>query len=97
MRIGAQPDNFALHEILIDAYLHNGMEKQAARELESSLQLVAMSEFVPGVKRAFQHGGYNAVLEWELRYFSKRAPTEYVSALGFATLYARLQQKDKAL
>ena len=86
-----------LHGFLFAAYWHKGMEKEAAQELETSLQLEGQKELALAVHRAFERGGMNAVWEWQLSNLKKRSAKTYVSPLHFAGLYACLKRKEEAL
>jgi len=98
LRSEAQPDNPDLHEALLLAYLHMGLEKEAAQEWETSLQLRSKKEFALALHQAFEQGGLNAMFELELRELRKKVEKgEYVSPLEFAGDYARLKRKDEAL
>lgn len=74
-----------------------GREKEAAQELEASLQLAGKKERALAMHRAFERGGIKSAFEWELSEYRKKAAREYVSPLEFADVYARLKRKDEAL
>ena len=97
VRTEAQPDNASLHNILADAYWHKGMEKQAAREWELSLQLEGNKTSALAVHQAFERGGFQAVLEWQLSDFKRRSATKYIAPLDVANTYASLKRKEEAL
>lgn len=97
LRSEAHRDDARLHGFLFAAYWHKGMEKEAAQELETSLQLAGKKERALAVHRAFERGGLKAVFEWQLSEFKKKAAREYVSPLEFADAYACLKRKDEAL
>jgi TolB-like protein/DNA-binding winged helix-turn-helix (wHTH) protein len=97
MRSEAQPGDPVVHQILITAYRHKGLEKEAAQEWESSLRLSGRNEAAEAVHQAFERGGMQAVLEWRLRQLRKAATRQYVSPLEFANAYACLERKAEAL
>jgi TolB-like protein/DNA-binding winged helix-turn-helix (wHTH) protein len=97
LRSQAQPSNADLHGALSDAYLANGMDREAAHEMETALQLDGDPKSAAAVHKAFTHGGMQAVLEWQLRDFKKRAASQYVPWLNFAGLSATLKRKDETL
>ncbi|MEY2412510.1 MAG: hypothetical protein QOD84_1116, partial [Acidobacteriaceae bacterium] len=97
MRSKAQPTDPTLHAALMNAYLLNGMEKEAAQEWETTLLLKSQKESAVAVHNAFQEGGFKAALEWDLQNMKKMAAKEYVPPLQFAYDYARLGRKDEAL
>ena len=97
LRSEAQPDNVQLHDMLLSAYMHKGMEKEAAEEWEAELQLSGDKQGALAVHQAFARGGLKAVYEWQLTGFIKRARTEYVAKLDLAAIYAHLRRKEEAL
>jgi TolB-like protein/DNA-binding winged helix-turn-helix (wHTH) protein/Flp pilus assembly protein TadD len=97
MRSEAQPGDPVVRQILISAYRHKGMEKEAAQEWETSLRLSGRKESADAVHQAFQRGGMQAIFEWKLRKLRKAATRQYVSSLEFAETYACLERKDDAL
>ena len=49
------------------------------------------------MRRAFERGGYRAILELQLDNLKRKAARQYVAPLDFAISYARLRRKDEAL
>src|SRR5215469_3484204 len=96
-RSEAQPDNAELHEMLHYAYMHSGMEKEAAEQWEVELQLSGNKESALAVRQAFTRGGLKAVHEWELSGLIEEARKGYVSQLDLASVYAHLRRKEEAL
>jgi TolB-like protein/DNA-binding winged helix-turn-helix (wHTH) protein len=97
LRKEAQPDSVQLHDMLLSAYTHKGMEKEAAEEWEAELQLSGDKQGALAVHQAFTRGGLNAVHEWQLSGFIKRARTQYVAKLDLAAICAHLRRKEEAL
>ena len=97
MRLGANPTNVSLHSALSGSYLHKGMEREAAEELETSLNLENDKAGAAAVHRAFSRGGYPAVLYMQLDDLKKRSKKEYVSPLTFAFNFGELHRKREAL
>ena len=97
LRIEAQPNNAQLHDMLRNAYLDKGMDKEAADEWERVLKLSGDMKGADAVHQAFARGGLMAVHEWELDQLKKQAHKGYVGQLDFATTYAHLRRKDEAL
>jgi TolB-like protein/DNA-binding winged helix-turn-helix (wHTH) protein len=97
LRTNAQSDNVQLHDMLRSAYMHKGMEKEAAEEWEAELQLSGDKEAALAVHQAFIRGGLNAVHEWELSGFVKKARNGYVAKLDLAAAYAHLRRKAETL
>ncbi len=96
-RSEAQPDNVQLHDMLRSAYMHKGMEKEAAEQWEAELQLSGDKKGELAVRQAFSRGGLKAVHEWQLSELIKEARNGYVSELDFAAVYAHLRRKEEAL
>jgi TolB-like protein/DNA-binding winged helix-turn-helix (wHTH) protein len=97
LRSEAHPDNAFLHGILADAYLCEGMEKEAAEQLEAAHQVEGDKEGAQAVHRAFVSGGLRGVYERRLGSLMQRARKGYVGHLEFANVYALLGHKEKAL
>jgi TolB-like protein/DNA-binding winged helix-turn-helix (wHTH) protein/Tfp pilus assembly protein PilF len=97
LRIKARPDIASLHEMLSDAYEYKGMLKEASQEWENLLKMQGQDESAQALHHAYERGGFEAVLEWELSSIKKATRSEYVSPIQFADLYARLKRKDETL
>jgi TolB-like protein/DNA-binding winged helix-turn-helix (wHTH) protein/Flp pilus assembly protein TadD len=97
VRSQAQPDNAGLHHSLADAYFYKGMEKDAAREYQTELELRGDKASAVAVQRAFERGGLKAVFEWGLIDLHKQALKRYVSPLELADGYACMKRKNETL
>jgi TolB-like protein/DNA-binding winged helix-turn-helix (wHTH) protein/tetratricopeptide (TPR) repeat protein len=97
LRSQAQSDSASLHDALGNTYFYKGMEKDAVREWETSLQLSGDPRSALAVHRAFERGGITAVLEWHLSDLQKKAARRYVSPLDLAYACAQLKRKDETL
>ena len=97
VRSEAQPNDVSVRELLVEAYWHKGMEKEAAQEWERMLLLGGQKESATSVRQAFARGGFKAVIEWELGDFKKKAAEGYVSPIDFADTYAHLRRKDETI
>ena len=97
LRNNAHSDNVQLHDMLRSAYMHKGMEKEAAEEWEAELQLSGDKQAALAVHQAFIRGGLKAVHEWQLSRFIKKARTGYVAKLDLAAINAHLRRKEEAL
>jgi TolB-like protein/DNA-binding winged helix-turn-helix (wHTH) protein len=86
-----------VHQLLSDAYRFKGMEKESVQELEKQFLLQNNEESATAVRRAFDQGGYKAVLEWQLSELKKKAAKGYVSPWWFALAYAQLGRKEETL
>jgi hypothetical protein len=97
LRAKGQSQNADAHGMLAEAYWYKGMGKESAQQLEESLSRGGDADSATAVKRAFDHGGYKAVLEWQLDQLKKKAATGYVAAINFAYIYSRLKLKEETL
>jgi serine/threonine protein kinase/tetratricopeptide (TPR) repeat protein len=97
MRLEAHPETSSLHGLLSDVYWYNGMEKEAAQELEKGALIDGDKVSAAAVRRAFAQGGYKAVLEWQVSELTKSAAKNYVSPISFAYIYGRLGLRERTL
>jgi TolB-like protein/DNA-binding winged helix-turn-helix (wHTH) protein/Flp pilus assembly protein TadD len=97
LRSQAQPDNADLHLVLSYAYIYKGMDKEAAQEWETSLQLAGDKPSAAAMHQAFARGGMNAVYEWQLADLKKQAAAKYVSYENLAILSAKFSLKRETL
>ena len=97
LRSQAQPDNADLHLVLSYAYIYKGMDKEAAQEWETSLQLEGDKPSASAMHEAFARGGMNAVYEWQLADLRKQAAAKYVSYENLAILSAKLSLERETL
>jgi hypothetical protein len=82
---------------LHNSYRRKGMNKEAAQALIRVFQLIHDSASADAVQLAFQQGGYQAVVRWQLSGLQKKAQTRYVSPVDFARLYAQLGEREETL
>ena len=97
LRVAAQPEIRSLRDLLSDAYWYKGMEKEAVQELEEQQLLDGDKATAAAVRRAFQQGGYKAVLELQVSRMKQSARKQYVSPLFFAYVYGRLGLREETL
>lgn len=97
LRSQAQPDNADLHLVLSYAYIYKGMDKEAAQEWETSLQLAGDKPSAAAMHEAFARGGLNAVYEWQLADLKKQAAAKYVPYENLAILSAKFSLKRETL
>ena len=96
-RLDSTPNDWGLHWILYETYRCKGMYKEAARELEKMLTLQGEEASVAIVRRAFEQGGYKAVIRWQLGDLKKKSSSQYVSPVDLSLLYAQLGDREKTL
>jgi TolB-like protein/DNA-binding winged helix-turn-helix (wHTH) protein/Tfp pilus assembly protein PilF len=100
MRLETNPQEVSLHWMLCDAYRRKGALKEAAEEWEKSMLLggdTGNGISAATIKRAYEKGGYRAVLLEQLSYLKRKSATRYVSPLDIALQYAQLGDKEKTL
>jgi len=83
--------------VLAGIYRCKGMDAQAAQAWADSLVASGDPVDAASIRRAFQRGGYRAVLVWNLANMKKQALKHYVSPVDFALQYAQLGQREQTL
>ena len=96
-RLESTPNDPGLHQMLTWAYMCKGRQKEAMQESERYLTLSGDKGSAENVRRAYEQGGYTAVLRWQIRDLERRSATQYVSPFTLADSYAQLGQRDKTL
>jgi TolB-like protein/DNA-binding winged helix-turn-helix (wHTH) protein len=96
-RLESYPESVPLMFHLHDAYRRKGMDKEAAQTLVKVFQLSHDPVSAAAVQRAFQQGGYKAVVRWELSKAIKDSKTHYVCPIELARLYAQLRKREQSL
>jgi tetratricopeptide (TPR) repeat protein len=96
-RLESLPNDWTLYWILSETYRCKGMEKEAVQTLERMLQLQGDKTSAQGVRHAREHGGYNAVLHWQIADMERKSAKQYVSPVQLAYLYAQLGEREKTL
>jgi tetratricopeptide (TPR) repeat protein len=94
-RLKANPNDPGLHEVLSYAYYGKGMKKQAMQEYAKMLSLIGDEQSAVSVRRAFERGGWNAMLQWQLSHFEHG--TRYFSPAFLAYDYVQLGDREKSL
>jgi TolB-like protein/DNA-binding winged helix-turn-helix (wHTH) protein/Tfp pilus assembly protein PilF len=93
-RIDYAPD---VYFILADSYRCKGMGKEASEALERNYERIGDTRSAGAVHRAFERGGYKAVVRWRLEDLLKRSENGWVAPLEIAKCYAELGNREKAL
>jgi len=91
-RSEAQPADCVVHSMLSNVYFYKGMAKEYLQEMK-----LCTPDRVGELEQAFQRGGINGVLEWQLGDLKKAAEKEYISPLAFAKAYVRLGRKEDSV
>jgi TolB-like protein/DNA-binding winged helix-turn-helix (wHTH) protein len=96
-RLESTPNDATLHGILSWAYRCKGMHKESVQMLESYFLLSGDKQSATDVRRAFEQGGYKAVLHWGISDTERKSAKQYVSPVNLALLHAQLGQREKTL
>ena len=99
-RLETQPEDAGLHWILCESYRRKGDLKEAAQEWEKLMALIGdKGEGISAttIRRAFEKGGYKAVLLENASYLKRRSATQYVSPVDLALQYAQLGRREETL
>lgn len=97
LRLKSAPQNGTLLGLMFVAYHNKGMDNEAAEAYEKMLKSTGQGDSVAAVQRAFQRGGYRALVQWDLDGLKERARTHYVPPSNLAALYARLGDREHTL
>jgi TolB-like protein/DNA-binding winged helix-turn-helix (wHTH) protein len=82
---------------LADGYHWKGMDKEAVEMLARQISAAGDLPLSAAVRRAFETGGYAAVVRCQLAAAEKRARTARVSTFALADLHGRLSEHDETL
>ena len=82
---------------LSDSYHWKGMDKEAVDMLAREISAYGDLPLAAAVRRAFETGGYAAVIRCQLAAVKKRARTGRVSTFELAGLHGRLSEHDETL
>ena len=82
---------------LADGYHWKGMDKEAVEMLARQISAEGDLPLSAAVRRAFETGGYAAVVRCQLAAVEKRARTARVSIFYLADLHGRLSEHDETL
>jgi TolB-like protein/DNA-binding winged helix-turn-helix (wHTH) protein len=82
---------------LADGYHWKGMDKEAVEMLARQISAKGDLPLSAAVRRAFQTGGYAAVVRCQLAAVEKRARTARVSTFKLADLHGRISEHDETL
>ena len=96
-RLESQPHDAITLGVLAGIYRCKGMDAEAAQAWADSLVASGDPVDAASIRRAFQRGGYRAVLVWNLANLKKQALKHYVSPVDFALQYAQLGHGEQTL
>ncbi len=87
----------SLRDQKAECFLAKGMTRESVREIIAGFKDSGDFESASAVERAFAHGGYKAVLRWQIASREKFAGTHYVSPVELAQLHAQLGEREPTL
>jgi tetratricopeptide (TPR) repeat protein len=96
-RLESRPHDPVMLGVLAWIYRCKGMYVEAAKAWADSLAASGDQADAGSVRRAFQRGGYHAVLVWNLANMKKQVLKHYVSPVDFALQYAQLGEREETL
>jgi tetratricopeptide (TPR) repeat protein len=97
LRLKSAPQDPGLHYYMFVSYHNKGMDDEAVKAYEKLLQDTGQGDSVAAVQRAYQRGGYRALVRWELDGLKEKARTHYVPPSDLAALYAELDDREHTL
>ncbi len=97
MRLKDFPVAADILEQLADGYHWKGMDKEAVEMLARQISAKGDLPLSAGVRRAFESGGYAAVVRCQLAAVEKRARTGRVSTFELADLHGKLSEHAETL
>jgi TolB-like protein/DNA-binding winged helix-turn-helix (wHTH) protein/Tfp pilus assembly protein PilF len=97
MRLKVFPADPRILGILADSYHWKGMDKEAVEMLARKLSAEGDHPLSAAVRRAFEMGGYKAVVRYRLAALEKNAKSGRVSTFWLADLHGRLGEHDETL
>jgi len=99
LRLREQADSkrAATHEILAQAYQAVGAEEAAVQEWEQVYLLQDDKESAAALRKAFEHGGFKAVMDWRLEHETEGTRGRYFSPFWLALKTAEARRKEETL
>jgi len=97
MRLKDFPTAPGILDELAESYHWKGMDKEAVEMLARKISAYGDLPLAAAVRRAFETGGYAAVVRCQLAAVKKRARTARVSTFELADLHGKLSEHDETL
>lgn len=97
MRLKDRPADPDILDVLAESYHWKGRDKESVEMLARSLSAEGDNTLSASVRRAFESGGYSAVVRTRLAAVEKKARTGRVSTFDLAELHGMLSQRDETL
>jgi TolB-like protein/DNA-binding winged helix-turn-helix (wHTH) protein len=97
LQLENDPHDQSLLDLVANSYRCKGMDKEAADGLVNKSVAKGDPQSAAAIRRAYQRGGYKAVVRWQLSEYETLAQAQYLSPVALASLHAQLGQRDQAL
>jgi tetratricopeptide (TPR) repeat protein len=97
MRLEALPTDAGLHWMICDAYRRQGSTKEAEQEWKKASILSGNKQAAVMIRRAYETGGYRAILLQQLADLKRKSARQYVSPMELALQYAQLGRRQETL
>ena len=97
LRLELDPYDISIHRILALIYQSTRADKEGAQEMAKMFSLESDEQSAASVRRAYQQGGFKAVMSWQLNFLENNATTQYVSPVELAYCHAELGHRQEAL
>lgn len=91
------PNNASLQWEKTKCFLAKGMTQEAINEMLAQAKDSGDLKSAAAIEHAFSHGGFNAVIRWQIASAQKSAKEHYVSPVYLAQLHARLGERETTL
>src|SRR3954451_18319173 len=88
LRLENSPSDVRLHSFIALGLADQGKYKEASEVWAKLFRVANAPQAAAAVERAYQAGGYRAVVLWQLRSAEKEARNHYLSPVALARLYA---------
>jgi TolB-like protein/DNA-binding winged helix-turn-helix (wHTH) protein/lipoprotein NlpI len=96
-RIVATPRDPIMQLFLCAIYRGKGMNKESIQALEKYYLYTEGQASADSLHRAYQRGGVEAAVRWQIEFSKARAKKAYVSPVDLANLYAQLGDREQTL
>jgi TolB-like protein len=97
LRSETYPHDPSLHSAKSDCFRAKGMTRQSVEELIAMYKDSGDLRSASAVSRAFNHGGIDAVVRWQIASAQKLTTKQYVSPVYLAQLHAQLGEREPTL
>lgn len=96
-RLESDPHNAWTLYILADICRRKGMRAEAVDYLAEGMIADGDQADAASIRRAFERGGYRAVVLWSVENMKRESEKRYVSPVNMALLYAQLGDREETL